>query len=135
MKRHTFLTSICLIAALAWMVACAPAPTGVPATESESAAADPLVQPISSDPLIAGFQKSTVASVCDAVDKVCGKKGYMAYDMRPWIGKAFVGRAVTALVKFLGGRVPAAEAAFLRYLLGLVFQHPVNRDATSFVLA
>ncbi|MFD1341324.1 DMT family transporter [Litorisediminicola beolgyonensis] len=32
---------------------------------------------------------------------------------------------VTALVKTLGGSVPAAESAFLRYLLGLVFLVPV----------
>ena len=31
---------------------------------------------------------------------------------------------VTALVKFLGPRIPPAEAAFLRYLLGLVFLLP-----------
>lgn len=35
--------------------------------------------------------------------------------------------AVTALVKYLGPRVPAAEAAFLRYLLGLVFLIPMIR--------
>ena len=34
-------------------------------------------------------------------------------------GLCFVG--VTALVKFLGPRIPAVEAAFLRYVLGLVF--------------
>lgn len=33
--------------------------------------------------------------------------------------------AVTALVKSLGARVPPAEAAFLRYLLGLVFLLPM----------
>ncbi|MCI5095977.1 MAG: DMT family transporter [Rhodobacteraceae bacterium] len=38
-------------------------------------------------------------------------------------GLCFV--AVTALVKFLGPRVPPAEAAFLRYLLGLVFLLPM----------
>ncbi|PRY22596.1 threonine/homoserine efflux transporter RhtA [Aliiruegeria haliotis] len=38
-------------------------------------------------------------------------------------GLCFVG--VTATVKHLGGRVPAAEAAFLRYLLGLVFLVPM----------
>ena len=32
---------------------------------------------------------------------------------------------VTALVKAVGGRIPAAEGAFLRYLLGLVFLAPV----------
>ena len=38
-------------------------------------------------------------------------------------GLCFV--AVTALVKAMGTRVPPAEAAFLRYLLGLVFLLPV----------
>lgn len=38
-------------------------------------------------------------------------------------GLCFV--AVTALVKFLGPRIPAVEAAFLRYLLGLVFVAPM----------
>jgi drug/metabolite transporter (DMT)-like permease len=40
-------------------------------------------------------------------------------------GLLFVG--VTALVKFLGPRIPAPEAAFLRYLLGLVFLFPMLR--------
>jgi drug/metabolite transporter (DMT)-like permease len=34
---------------------------------------------------------------------------------------------VTALVKIVGGRIPAAESAFLRYLLGLVFLLPMIR--------
>ena len=38
-------------------------------------------------------------------------------------GLCFV--AVTALVKYLGGRIPPAESAFLRYLLGLVFLIPM----------
>ena len=38
-------------------------------------------------------------------------------------GACFV--AVTALVKYMGDRIPAAEAAFLRYLLGLVFLIPM----------
>ncbi|OIQ24549.1 MAG: EamA family transporter [Alphaproteobacteria bacterium MedPE-SWcel] len=33
--------------------------------------------------------------------------------------------AVTALVKYLGPRIPPAESAFLRYLLGLVFLLPM----------
>ena len=33
--------------------------------------------------------------------------------------------AVTAMVKYMGPRVPPAEAAFLRYLLGLVFLLPM----------
>ncbi|WP_353397531.1 DMT family transporter [Pseudophaeobacter arcticus] len=38
-------------------------------------------------------------------------------------GLCFV--AVTALVKYLGDRIPPAESAFLRYLLGLVFLIPL----------
>jgi regulator of RNase E activity RraA len=51
------------------------------------------------DPLIAGFARSTVASVSDAVDQVVGRRGYLAHDMRPYVTGAFVGRAATALVK------------------------------------
>uniref|UniRef100_UPI0035641552 EamA family transporter n=1 Tax=Aquicoccus sp. TaxID=2055851 RepID=UPI0035641552 len=40
-------------------------------------------------------------------------------------GVLFVG--VTAMVKVLGTRIPAPEAAFLRYLLGLVFLIPMIR--------
>lgn len=41
-------------------------------------------------------------------------------------GLTFV--AVTAIVKHIGGGVPAAEAAFLRYILGLVFLLPMIRS-------
>ena len=41
-------------------------------------------------------------------------------------GLCFV--AVTALVKFMGPRIPAPEAAFLRYLMGLVFILPLLRS-------
>lgn len=40
-------------------------------------------------------------------------------------GLCFV--AVTAIVKYLGPRIPPAEQAFLRYLLGLVFLVPMLR--------
>ena len=40
-------------------------------------------------------------------------------------GVLFVG--VTAIVKVLGTRIPAPEAAFLRYALGLVFLIPMLR--------
>ena len=53
----------------------------------------------SGDPLIEGFKKTTVASVADAVDQVVGKRGFMSHDMRPQIAGAFVGRAVTALLR------------------------------------
>jgi 4-hydroxy-4-methyl-2-oxoglutarate aldolase len=59
--------------------------------------AAPAVAP--SDPLLAGFSKSTVASVADAVDQIVGRRGYLAHDMRPFVSGAFVGRASTALVK------------------------------------
>lgn len=51
------------------------------------------------DALIAGFKKTTVASVADAVDQIVGKRGFMKHDMRPQIPGAFVGRAVTAVLK------------------------------------
>ncbi|MFT4960494.1 MAG: drug/metabolite transporter (DMT)-like permease [Paracoccaceae bacterium] len=40
-------------------------------------------------------------------------------------GICFVG--VTALVKYLGPRIPPTEAAFLRYLLGLLFLLPMSK--------
>lgn len=52
-----------------------------------------------SDPLLAGFAESTVASVSDAVDQVVGRRGFLAHDMRPWVPGSFVGRARTALVR------------------------------------
>lgn len=36
--------------------------------------------------------------------------------------------AVTALVKFMGPRIPAPQAAFLRYLMGLIFLLPLLRQ-------
>ena len=41
-------------------------------------------------------------------------------------GICFLG--VTALVKFMGTRIPAAESAFLRYALGLVLLLPMLKD-------
>ena len=54
---------------------------------------------VSSDPLIEGFRKSTVASVSDAVDQILGERGFMSHDMRPRISGQIVGRAVTALLR------------------------------------
>ncbi len=99
MMKTTQFFSLCLVAALAFVLACQPAPQQTAEPGATAAAPDPLEQPLSSDPLIAGFQQSTVASVCDAVDQVAGVRPYMSHDMRPWIGEAFVGRAATALVK------------------------------------
>ncbi len=54
---------------------------------------------LSSDPLIAGFQQTTVASAADAVDQIVGRRGFMSHDMRPRVDGKFVGRAVTALMR------------------------------------
>jgi regulator of RNase E activity RraA len=56
--------------------------------------------------LLAGFRKSTVASVADAVDQVVNERGFMSHDMRPRIAGQIVGRAVTALLR----AVPPAQA-------------------------
>jgi regulator of RNase E activity RraA len=56
-------------------------------------------QQVAADPIIEGFQKSTVASVADAVDQVVGERGFLSHDMRPMIPGKFVGRARTALVR------------------------------------
>lgn len=48
--------------------------------------------------LIDGFQAVAVASVADAVDKVCGKRGYMDASIKPRINdKRVVGPAATVL--------------------------------------
>ncbi len=51
------------------------------------------------DPLIAGFRKSTVASVADAVDQVVGSRGFLSHEVRPRVVGPIVGRAVTALMR------------------------------------
>ncbi|MCC6537441.1 MAG: RraA family protein [Bryobacterales bacterium] len=65
----------------------------------------------SADPVVAGFQKTTVASVADAVDQITGKRGFMSNEMRPrtmgpGVPAKFAGRATTALM-----REASAEAA------------------------
>lgn len=70
--------------------------TGVLALTGFQAAKKPVVM---EDPLIAGFRKTTVASVADAVDQVCGKRGYLSHKIRPVVQGNIVGRAITALVK------------------------------------
>jgi regulator of RNase E activity RraA len=68
-----------------------PAPAPAPAVAPVPAAQN--------DPIVAAFAKTTLGSVSDAVDQIVGKRGYLSHDMRPRIGKGFVGRAATALVK------------------------------------
>ena len=48
--------------------------------------------------LVSGFAAVATASVADAVDKVCGKRGYMDHEIKPRINeKRVVGPAVTVL--------------------------------------
>lgn len=54
--------------------------------------------PAPADPLMAGFYRSTVASVSDAVDQIVGQRGFLSHKIRPVVPGKFVGRAVTALV-------------------------------------
>jgi regulator of RNase E activity RraA len=51
------------------------------------------------EPIIAAFKKTYAASVSDAVELVTGQNGTMGYDMKPYVGGAMVGRAVTSLVR------------------------------------
>jgi hypothetical protein len=37
------------------------------------------------DPLLAGFRRSTVASVSDAVDQVVGRRGFLTHEIRPLV--------------------------------------------------
>ena len=70
--------------------------TGILALVGFQAAKKPAVM---EDPLIAGFRKTTVASVADAVDQICGTRGYLSHKIRPVVPGLVVGRAITALVK------------------------------------
>lgn len=54
---------------------------------------------VPSDPLLAGFRKSTVASVSDAVDQVVGQRGFLSHTIRPVVPGQVVGRAITSLVR------------------------------------
>jgi regulator of RNase E activity RraA len=51
------------------------------------------------DPLIAGFRKTTVASVADAVDQIVGKRGFLSHQIRPVVAGQVVGRAITTLAR------------------------------------
>ncbi|MEZ5354097.1 MAG: RraA family protein [Bryobacteraceae bacterium] len=48
---------------------------------------------------MAGFARTTVASVSDAVDQVTGQRGYMNHDMQARVTGRIVGRATTALLR------------------------------------
>lgn len=50
------------------------------------------------DEMVSAFASVATASVADAVDKVCGKRGYMDHELKPRINeKRIVGPAVTVL--------------------------------------
>lgn len=76
-------------------------------------------RPTYSDPLLAGFAKSTVASVADAVDQITGQRGYMSHDMRPRVGSAFVGRATTAILK-AATKEQATPALSAQHSVGMI---------------
>ncbi len=49
------------------------------------------------DPLIAGFKKTSSASVSDAMDQVLGQRGFLSHQIRPVVAGPMVGRAITGL--------------------------------------
>ncbi len=51
----------------------------------------------SDDKIVEGFKHVALASVSDAVDQICGQRGFMEHDMHSLVGTSFVGRARTAL--------------------------------------
>jgi regulator of RNase E activity RraA len=53
----------------------------------------------SSDPLIQGFRRTTIASVSDAVDQITGRRGFMDHDMQRQSPGKLVGRATTAVIR------------------------------------
>jgi len=81
--------------AIAGALALMPAVSSPVSTEQAAVAE----KPAATDPLVAAFEKATVASVSDAVDQIAGKRGFLAHDMRPYVPGKFAGRAATALVK------------------------------------
>lgn len=54
---------------------------------------------VSSDPIVEGFRRATVASVSDAVDQITGRRGFMNHDMMPQTPGRLVGRATTAVIR------------------------------------
>jgi len=71
------------------------------------------------DPVIAGFRRSTVASVADAMDQVTGRRGFMSHDMRPRVDGKVVGRAVTALMRAAAPEQATAQLS-ARHSVGMI---------------
>ena len=49
--------------------------------------------------IIAALQRTTAASVSDAIDDIIGQRGFMRHDMRPLFKTKIVGRAATVQLK------------------------------------
>lgn len=61
--------------------------------------------------LVAGFRRCATASVADAVDRICGRRGYMTNAIKPRINeKKIVGPAVTVLEVPTDQVVPPQDA-------------------------
>ncbi len=61
--------------------------------------------------MIEGFNKVAVASVADAVDKICGKRGYLDHEIKPRINeKRICGPAATVLEAATDEFVPPRHA-------------------------
>lgn len=61
--------------------------------------------------LVKGFGEVATASVADAVDKVCGRRGYMEHALKPRINeRRIVGPAVTVLEESTTESVPPQHA-------------------------
>jgi regulator of RNase E activity RraA len=70
-----------------------------PAPAQAQSPAKPRAAAAHADPMIAAFGRVSPANVSDAVDQIVGRRGFLAHDVRPYVAGAFVGRAVTSLVK------------------------------------
>lgn len=73
----------------------------------------------SADPMVAGFEKATVASVADAVDQVVGKKGFLPHDVRPIVAGRMAGRATTAVTRPAKPE-DATPALSTKYTVGMI---------------
>ncbi len=72
------------------------------------------------DPLIAGFRKTTVASVSDAVDQITGKRGYLNHDMSQQTPGRVVGRAVTALLRPAPNPADSTPATAIKHPVAMI---------------
>ena len=52
-----------------------------------------------SDAIRTALRDSSVASISDAIDQLCGRQGFMAHDMKPLFKTKLVGKAATATLR------------------------------------